>query len=164
MAGLPSCTGPGDTCKGRALQKKTPMAAEEQVFQDAGAAAGGPRLEVAQPGTDDSISSSYRIPKKNKRASKLVSKAKQVQNMWNKPIVYKKPSSESRNLENYEENLFEETQVPPEVARVKAKPLARKNDKPKFSPVPIHDKLGHYDYKPLAHIGQHGPTDTIFIV
>jgi len=122
MAGLPSCKGPGDTCKGRALQKKTLMAAEEQVFQDAGAA-GGPRIEVAQPCTDEPTTSKYRIPKR--RASKFVQKAKQVQNMWNKPIVYNKPPSESRNIVNYEENLFEETQVPPEVPRVNPWPRRR---------------------------------------
>ena len=119
-----------------------------QVFQDAGAA-GGLRIEVAQPCTDEPTTSKYKIPKR--RASKFVQKAKQVQNMWNKPIAYNKPPSESRNIVNYEENLFEETQVPPEVPRVKAKPLAMKKDESKFSPVPIHEKLSHYDYKPIAH-------------
>ena len=109
------------------------------------------------PSTDGPQTSSYRIPKL--RESQLAKKAKKIQNMWNKPIVYKKPRSESRNIENYETNYFEEIKEPPEVPRGKAKSVT----KPKFSPVPIHSKVSHYDYKSLAYVGQCGTSDSLVL-
>ena len=93
----------------------------------------------------------YKIPKVSKSPSIVQSrvflKSLKVKELWNKPVTYKKPRD--RELLKVSDNWFADIVEQKTEPRAK---IVRKKKVSDFTPVPIHQKVSHYEYKPLTFV------------